>query len=72
LNSFCTFFSHYFDGPSDERVGNLTVVLKDASMAANTKSQFSILVRGNYSNPPAHGARMVKKILSDPSLYALW
>lgn len=59
-------------GLYNERVGNLTVVLKDASMAANTKSQFSILVRGNYSNPPAHGARMVKKILSDPSLYALW
>ncbi len=29
-------------------------------------------VRMMYSNPPAHGARVVAKILSDPNKYAQW
>ena len=57
---------------SDERVGNLTVVVKNALLVPNISSQFAIIVRGNYSNPPAHGCMIVKRVLSDPSLYALW
>lgn len=57
---------------SDERVGNLTVVVNDPAVAANIKSQFTIIVRVNYSNPPAHGARIVNKVLSDPALLAEW
>ena len=31
-----------------------------------------MVIRPNYSNPPAHGARIVKIVLSDPQLYAEW
>lgn len=35
-------------------------------------SQLKILIRGFYSNPPIHGARIVTEILSDPKLKAQW
>ena len=31
-----------------------------------------MLARGNYSNPPAHGARIVAEVLSDDALYKEW
>jgi len=36
------------------------------------KAQLTLRVRGNYSNPPAHGARIVQRVLSDPALYEEW
>ena len=57
---------------SDERAGNLTIVLKDKGPVVNVKAQLTLLVRGNYSNPPAHGARIVAKVLSNPQLTAEW
>ena len=59
-------------GLYSERAGNLVVVTKDAKNVANIKSQLTILIRGNYSNPPAHGARIVLKVLTTPSLYEEW
>ncbi|RWS26389.1 aspartate aminotransferase: cytoplasmic-like protein [Leptotrombidium deliense] len=59
-------------GLYNERIGNLTIVLRDAAPAVNVKAQITLLVRGNYSNPPAHGARIVTKVLSNNELYAEW
>lgn len=56
----------------DERAGNLTYVVNSADVIANIKAQVTLIVRGNYSNPPANGARIVAHVLSDPQLYAEW
>lgn len=57
---------------SDERTGNLTIVVKDPKVIVNIKAQITLIVRGNYSNPPAHGVRVVKRVLSDPKLFGEW
>ena len=72
MELFCAqSFSKNF-GLYNERAGNLTVVVKDPSVIANTKSQLTLIVRGMYSNPPAHGARVVEKVLNNDALYAEW
>lgn len=55
-----------------ERVGNLTIVQKDASTTAAVHSQFTLLVRAMYSNPPAFGSRIVSTVLNDPKLREEW
>ena len=57
---------------ADERVGNLTVVMKDAELAAAVLSQLTLVVRATYSNPPAHGARVVAATLTNKDLFAEW
>lgn len=57
---------------ADERVGNLCVVVRDKATIEPVKSQLSILVRANWSNPPAHGARIVAMILNDPEMRKQW
>lgn len=64
-------FSKNF-GLYSERAGNLVVISNDKSTLLPVKSQFTILVRGNYSNPPAHGCRIVHRVLTDTSLYNEW
>lgn len=64
-------FSKNF-GLYNERCGNLTVVVKDNSVVANVKSQVTVIVRASYSNPPAHGARIVDTVLADPVLFDEW
>jgi len=59
-------------GLYNERIGNLTVVLKDAKAVTNVKSQLTILVRAMYSNPPHHGAKVVATVLNNPQLFAEW
>lgn len=59
-------------GLYNERAGNLTMVVKDPSVLTNCRAQITLLVRGNYSNPPAHGARIVSKVLNDPALFSEW
>jgi len=72
MELFCSqSFSKNF-GLYNERAGNLTVVVKDPSVIANTKSQMTLIVRGMYSNPPAHGARVVEKVLNNEALFAEW
>lgn len=55
-----------------ERVGNLTVVQKDAATSAAVLSQLTLIVRAMYSNPPAFGARIVDAVLNDPILRKEW
>lgn len=55
-----------------ERVGNLTVVQKSSQTTEAVHSQFTLLVRAMYSNPPAFGSRIVSSILNDPSLRQEW
>ena len=72
MELFCAqSFSKNF-GLYNERAGNLAVVVKDPSVIANIRAQLTLLVRGMYSNPPAHGARVVEKVLNNEALFAEW
>jgi len=64
-------FSKNF-GLYNERAGNLTVVMKEQSNMVNFKSQLTLIIRAMYSNPPAHGVRIVDTVLSNPDLYQEW
>jgi len=55
-----------------ERVGALSVVTKDTGQAATVMSRLKETIRGNYSNPPAHGARAVATALGDKGLRGQW
>ncbi|KAL7647720.1 UNVERIFIED_CONTAM: hypothetical protein RMT77_001329 [Armadillidium vulgare] len=59
-------------GLYNERIGNLTVVVKDPAVIIPMRSQITLLVRGSYSNPPNHGARVVSRVLNDPALFEEW
>jgi len=59
-------------GLYNERVGNLTFVLNNPSYVPQVKSQVTLIVRGMYSNPPSHGARIVAYVLNNPRLYNQW
>jgi aspartate/tyrosine/aromatic aminotransferase len=56
----------------DERVGNLTVVTNNSQLLPKLRSQFTTVVRANYSNPPAHGARVAAAILNNKALNDEW
>ncbi len=64
-------FSKNF-GLYNERVGAITVVSDNADRCNVLFSQLKIAVRSNYSNPPAHGAKIVETVLSDATLRAEW
>ncbi|MPC12375.1 Aspartate aminotransferase, cytoplasmic [Portunus trituberculatus] len=64
-------FSKNF-GLYNERIGNLVLLLKDPACIPAVRSQLTLLVRGCYSNPPCHGARIVTKVLTDPALFEEW
>jgi len=55
-----------------ERVGVLSMICNDTEEAARILSQFKIIVRAMYSNPPIHGARIVAAVLGDEGLEAEW
>lgn len=55
-----------------ERVGTVSVVCKDAEERERVESQIKILIRPMYSNPPIHGAQIVKRVLGDVKLNDLW
>ncbi|WKY08877.1 hypothetical protein Q1695_001786 [Nippostrongylus brasiliensis] len=59
-------------GLYNERIGNLCVVVKDPATLPGFKSQMSLVIRANWSNPPAHGARIVHKVLTTPALRKQW
>ncbi len=67
----CSSFSKNF-GLYQDRVGALHVVAKNAGEAERVLSQLKVLIRTNYSNPPAHGSAIVSTILSDPELRLQW
>lgn len=59
-------------GLYNERVGNLTVVQRNPATSAAIQSRMTLLVRFNYSNPPAFGGRIVGKVLNSPELRQEW
>ena len=65
--SFSKSFSLY-----GERVGALSVVCADKDEAARVLSRLKVLIRGNYSNPPTHGAQVVAMVLTTPVLRRQW
>jgi aspartate/tyrosine/aromatic aminotransferase len=62
-------FSKNF-GLYGERVGFLTLI--SSANIPSIRSQIKFLIRGNYSNPPLHGARIVSTILKSPELIVEW
>lgn len=64
-NSFAKNFGIY-----SERLGALTIVSRSSIDAIS--SQIKKIIRTTYSSPPAHGARVVAKILADPELRSGW
>jgi len=65
--SFSKTFSLYA-----ERVGAMLLIARSAADAAAVQSHVKVAIRVNYSNPPAHGADIVRTILSDADLRARW
>ncbi|XP_076045136.1 aspartate aminotransferase, cytoplasmic-like isoform X2 [Oratosquilla oratoria] len=59
-------------GLYNDCIGNLVLIVKDPAVITPVRSQFTLLVRGAYSNPPNHGARIVARILNDDALFADW
>jgi len=59
-------------GLYNERTGALTIVSRSAQVADAALSQVKLVIRANYSNPPAHGAKIVATILKSPELTAEW
>jgi aromatic-amino-acid transaminase len=66
-NSFSKSMSVY-----GERCGALTAVCADAAEAELVLGQMKATVRRNYSSPPIHGGQIVARVLTDPTLRALW
>jgi aspartate/tyrosine/aromatic aminotransferase len=55
-----------------ERVGAMLVIARTAADAEAVQTHVKAAVRTNYSNPPAHGADVVRTILADADLRARW
>ncbi|MDK9695321.1 MAG: aspartate/tyrosine/aromatic aminotransferase [Siculibacillus sp.] len=55
-----------------ERVGALYALAADAAAAETVKSNMAALARVNWSMPPDHGAAIVRTVLEDGELTALW
>lgn len=59
-------------GLYNERAGTLSVVTSDKKTAAAVLSQLKLVARPAYSNPPAHGARIVSRVLNDKTMTGEW
>jgi len=55
-----------------ERIGALHVVTPSPEHVKAVSSNIQKLVRPMYSNPPCHGALIIKTILSHPDMVAQW
>lgn len=55
-----------------ERIGAFSLVCADKDEADRCMSQIKILIRPMYSNPPIHGAHIVREILSKSDLRSQW
>jgi aspartate/tyrosine/aromatic aminotransferase len=53
-------------------VGAVYVVAKNAAANRCVGSQVRRIIRSLYSNPPAHGARIVAEVLKDNALKTEW
>lgn len=59
-------------GLYNERVGSLTVVTSEPEVHPRILSQFELIIRPMWSNPPNHGARIVATILGNKTLHNDW
>jgi len=55
-----------------ERAGTLSITCCSSDAVTNVMSQLDILIRNIYSNPPKHGANVVKIVLQNPELEKEW
>jgi aspartate/tyrosine/aromatic aminotransferase len=55
-----------------ERIGTFSMTTGSKETVKAVMSQLDVIVRNLYSNPPKHGANIVRTVLSDPALYAEW
>ncbi|WP_375449841.1 aromatic amino acid transaminase [uncultured Devosia sp.] len=55
-----------------ERIGAAIVVARDAAQADIINSQLLNIIRSSYSQPPDHGAEIIRVILEDAELRAEW
>lgn len=55
-----------------ERTGAAIIVSLKKDTAMTARAKMCELARGSYSMPPAHGAAIVRTILSEPTLTAAW
>jgi len=55
-----------------ERAGTLNITCCSANAVTNVLSQLDIIIRNIYSNPPKHGANIVKIVLQNPELEKEW
>lgn len=55
-----------------ERVGSVSVVVKDQDARDTVASNLANVARGLYSMPPDHGAAIVDRVLHDAELRSLW
>ena len=66
----CSYAKNF--GLYGERVGVLYAVTKTEERREKVQSQLKVIIRANYSNPPKHGALIVKEILGTPALKKEW
>ncbi|MWP49679.1 MULTISPECIES: amino acid aminotransferase [unclassified Gilliamella] len=59
-------------GLYNERVGAFTLIAANSEIADRAFSQVKTIIRANYSNPPAHGAKIVSHILNNEELKEEW
>ena len=55
-----------------ERIGCATIVTQSEKQAISCFTQLNAIIRPMYSNPPAHGARIVKSILGNDKYRKSW
>ncbi|MBF9002724.1 MULTISPECIES: amino acid aminotransferase [Vibrio] len=55
-----------------ERTGAAMVIGKNVTEAGNAKGKLQNLARASYTMPPDHGAALVKTVLQDDKLTAIW
>jgi aspartate/tyrosine/aromatic aminotransferase len=55
-----------------QRTGCLHIVTPDKDSATRCMSQLKMVVRGSYSSPPLHGAKIAEKILNNDDLFNEW
>jgi aspartate aminotransferase/aromatic-amino-acid transaminase len=55
-----------------ERIGAAILLARSAEQAEITNSQLLNIIRGAYSQPPDHGAEIIRTILEDVALRAEW
>lgn len=67
----CQSFAKNF-GLYNERIGCLTFVVNNLDVVGPIKSQVVYIIRGMYSNPPSHGARIVATILGNTNYLQDW